>query len=250
MIQMSVARPVHQPDLHASTEIYARRFAGPVGRYLLDVQSDALRRLVAPWPRASVIDVGGGHGQVAAPLAAAGYAVTVLGSDVAAFGRVRPIAGEKVVLAVGDLNAPPFPEQAFQIAIALRLMAHVHDWRTLVQGLCRSARRAVIVDFPIPGGSNALTPLLFGMKKRLEGDTRRFTVIAKSEVERAFAENGFTVDAAVGQFVLPMALHRALNMPRASRTLEAALRGCGFAHRFGTPVIMRAVRTPRARREG
>jgi SAM-dependent methyltransferase len=248
-VSLSVTRPLQQPDLHASTEVYARRFAGPAGQYLLDVQTHALRCLVAPWPRASVIDVGGGHGQVAAPLAAAGHAVTVLASDAAAFGRARLIASEKVALAVGELTSPPFPEQTFQIAIALRLMAHVQDWRTLVHGLCRSASRAVIVDFPIPGGSNSLIPFLFGMKKRLEGDTRRFAVMAKSEVERAFAENGFTVDAAIGQFVLPMALHRGLNMPWASRALEAPLRGCGLAHRFGTPVIMRAVRTDCVERE-
>lgn len=237
------AHPVEQPDVHSSTEIYARRFEGPAGRYLLDVQTQALHRLIAPWPRASVLDIGGGHGQVAAPLAEAGHPVTVLASNAAGFGRTQEIAGERVRLAVGPLCAPPFPDRSFDIAIALRMMAHVADWRALVEGLCRIARHAVIIDFPIPGGSNALAPVLFGMKKSLEGDTRMFRVIAKSEVRRAFTENRFMVDAAIGQFVLPMAVHRALKAPRLSSALESALHGCGLAGPFGTPVLLRAVAT-------
>lgn len=239
----SPAGRLEQPDVHSSTEVYARRFEGPAGRYLLEVQTRALHRLVAPWPGASVLDIGGGHGQVAAPLAEAGHPVTVLASDAAGFGRAHGIAGERVRLAVGPLCAPPFPDRSFDIAIAVRMMAHVEDWQALVEGLCRVARRAVIVDFPIPGGSNALAPVLFGMKKSLEGDTRVFRVIAKSKVHQAFAANGFTVDASIGQFVLPMAVHRALNAPRASRALEAALRGCGLAGPFGTPVLLRAIRS-------
>ena len=238
----SAASLVEQPDVHSSTEVYARRFEGQAGRYLLDVQTRALLRLVAPWPGASVLDVGGGHGQAAAPLAEAGYAVTVLASGVAAFGRTRLIESERVRLAVGELYAPAFPDQSFDVSIALRMMAHVADWRALVRGLCRVTRRAVILDFPIPGGSNALAPVLFGMKKKFEGDTRGFRVIGKPEVRRAFAENGFTVDETIGQFVLPMAVHRALKAPGVSRVLEAALRGCGLAHRIGTPVILCAVR--------
>jgi hypothetical protein len=61
-----------------------------------------------------------------------------------------------------------------------------------------------------------------------------------SEVTRVLAENGFRADAHVGQFVLPMALHRALKRPGLSRALEWLV--SPLASRFGNPVILRARR--------
>ncbi len=248
--ETATAGQVEQPDVHSSTELYRRRFEGPAGRYLLEVQTHALCRLVAPWAGASILDVGGGHGQVAEPLAEKGHSVTVLASDAVGFGRTRSLTGQQVRLAVGPLCAPPFPDRSFDISIAVRMMAHVEDWRALIHGLCRVARHAVIVDFPIPGGSNMLAPFLFGMKKKFEGDTRVFRMIGKPEMQRAFATNGFIVDNTLGQFVLPMAVHRALKAPRASRVLEATLHTCGLADRVGTPVLMRAVRADASHRAG
>lgn len=234
------------PDVHSSTDAYAARFAGGAGAYLLATQTETLRTLAASWAPGTMLDVGGGHAQVAEPFAAAGWSVTVLASTPSAYGRAARLAIPGVRLATGDLSAPPFPDRSFDVAVSMRMMAHVPDWRRLVAGLCRTARAAVIVDFPIPGGSNALEPLLFGMKRRLEGNTRRFTTIAKADVRAAFAEHGFTVDAMVGQFVMPMAMHRAMRIPAASRVLEGGLGAVGLARAIGTPVIARAVRNDAA----
>jgi len=68
------------PDVATSSDDYARRFARPVGEWFLSVQEQACLDLVRPWRGGSVLDVGGGHAQVAVPLAREGYAVTVLGS--------------------------------------------------------------------------------------------------------------------------------------------------------------------------
>ena len=74
--------PTEDADVSSSSDDYARRFAGAVGQWFLDIQTgitlDLLRELP---PAASVLDVGGGHAQVAPPLIAAGYDVTVIGSD-------------------------------------------------------------------------------------------------------------------------------------------------------------------------
>src|SRR6185503_17765426 len=67
-------------DVVTSSDAYARRFAGPVGAWFLDVQARITLELVRPWPRASVLDVGGGHGQLLGPLLDAGHDVTVYGS--------------------------------------------------------------------------------------------------------------------------------------------------------------------------
>ena len=68
-------------DVETSSEGYARRFAGPVGRYFLKVQEEITLRLLAPWPRARVLDVGGGHAQLAPPLVAQGHQAVGLRRD-------------------------------------------------------------------------------------------------------------------------------------------------------------------------
>ena len=69
------------PDIETASDDYARRFSGEVGAYFLDVQARTTLSLLEPWPGARVLDVGGGHGQVAIPLAENGFDVTVTGSS-------------------------------------------------------------------------------------------------------------------------------------------------------------------------
>ncbi len=85
--------PREDADVETSSEGYARRFAGPVGRFFLDRQAEATLALLRLFPGASVLDVGGGHGQVTGPLVEAGYEVTVLGSDASCEARVREWTG-------------------------------------------------------------------------------------------------------------------------------------------------------------
>lgn len=231
-----------EADLDPSTERYAARFSGPAGEWMLARQTKAVRRLLAPFPDGAVLDVGGGHGQIARPLIEDGRAVTVLASSDAAFGRAAAISSRRLTLAKGDLTNPPFPDKSFDVVVSLRIMAHIGDWRSFLAGLTRVARRAVIVDFPTPGGANALEPLLFGLKKKLEGDTRRFATMKRREVAEAFAANGFAPAGAVGQFVMPMVVHRKLNAPGVSAAMEGGLGALGLAKAFGTPVVMCARR--------
>ena len=159
---------------------------------------------------------------------------------VESFMRLMRITACTAQVMIGDLCAVPLPEASVDVAVSVRMMAHVEDWPLFLAGLCKVARDAVIIDFPVPSGANALAPLLFGAKKKIEKDTRRFRNIPMQEVTRVLAENGFKADAHVGQFVLPMALHRALKRPRLSRWLEALV--SPLAPRFGNPVILRARR--------
>lgn len=231
-----------EADLDPSTDRYAARFSGPAGQWMLERQTRALRRLIAPFEGGSVLDVGGGHGQVARPLIEDGRRVTVLASSAAAFGQAEKITSSNLTLRQGDLLDPPFPERSFDVVVSFRIMAHIGDWRRYIAGLSRIARKAVIVDFPTPGGANALEPLLFGLKKRLEGDTRRFAVMTKADVRAALADEGFGPAGEVGQFVLPMVVHRKLNAPAISGALEGGLGAIGLASAFGTPVVMAAER--------
>jgi 2-polyprenyl-3-methyl-5-hydroxy-6-metoxy-1,4-benzoquinol methylase len=226
-------------DVETSSAQYARRFAGPVGRWFLDVQARAVLDLLAPWPAARILDVGGGHAQLAGPLASAGHAVTVLGSDVSCAARLEGLAVE---FRAGDLLEPPFPARSFDAVVCFRLLPHIARWEALVGALCGLATRAVIVDYPTTRSLNALAGTLFGLKKTVEKDTREFAVFRDAEVEQAFAAGGFRPTARRAQFVLPMALHRGLRLAPLSRVLEAGARALGLTAAFGSPVILRADR--------
>ncbi|WP_095588109.1 class I SAM-dependent methyltransferase [Actibacterium ureilyticum] len=228
-----------QPDIASSTDDYARRFAGATGAWMLDVQRKAIADLMAPWPDASVLDVGGGHAQVTPPLMAAGHQVMALVSTDGAGDRLRRLQPDANLL-VGDINTPPLPDRSVDVAVAVRMMAHVIDWRAFVAQLCRVADKAVIIDFAVDSGANAFSSALFALKKKFEGNTREFASQARADVVACFAENGFAVDGQIGQFVVPMVVHRKLKSPGISGALEGLARP--LAPRFGNPVILRATR--------
>src|SRR5688572_12412842 len=182
------ARPdVEDADVETSSDAYAQRFDGPVGRWFLDVQHHAVRTLLAPLPGAHVLDVGGGHGQLAGPLAAGGFSVAVVGSAPSCAHRLRGLLAEgRVRFLVSGLLALAVRDRATEVATAFRLLPHVTAWRELVRELCRVASRAVVVDYPTAHSVNAVAGPLFGAKRRVEGDTRPFRVFAEDEITAAF----------------------------------------------------------------
>ena len=233
------ARVSESPDVASSTDEYATRFNGPAGEYLLDVQNRAVMRLARPWIQGSVLDVGGGHAQLCRPLLDAGCDVTVLGSEASCLERPRRIAGERVSCVVGDLLDPPFLDCAFDVVIAIRMLAHIGDTERFIRGLCRIARHAVIVDYPEIRSINALTPTLYGLKKKLEGNTRTYRMYHRRDLVRIFASHDFGAQKAIAQFFWPMVLHRKLSSPFLSRALEAPPHLLQLSRWLGSPVILR-----------
>lgn len=235
--------PREGADVETSSEGYARRFAGPVGRFFLERQAVATQDLLRPFPGASVLDVGGGHGQVTGSLVAAGHAVTVLGSEASCEARVREWTGTgRAVFVAGDLLAPPIPDRSYDVVLSYRLLPHVRRWPELVATLCRLSRLAVVVDYPTRRSVNAAADFFFGLKKGVEGDTRPFTVFSDGEVERAFAAHGLLPTGRRPQFFFPMALHRGLRSAGLARGLEGAASGLGLTRALGSPVILRLER--------
>ena len=238
-----MSTPREDADVETSSEGYARRFAGPVGRFFLDCQAEATLDLLRPFPGASVLDVGGGHAQVTGPLVAAGHPVTVLGSDASCEARVREwTQAGRARFVAGDLLAPPVPERSYDVVLSYRLLPHVRRWPELVAVLSRLSRVAVVVDYPTRRSVNAAAELFFGLKKGVEGNTRPFTVFSHDEVERAFAAHGFRPTGRRPQFFFPMALHRALRSAGLARGLEGAASGLGLTRVLGSPVILRLER--------
>jgi len=236
-----VSAPLEDADVETASAGYARRFDSPVGRWMLDRQLLAILDLLRDKGPSSILDVGGGHGQMAPALSGLGHRVTVLASSphaMAATLRPRVASGE-VLLVVGDLRDPPVEPRSFDIVLSLRLLAHARDLEGLVRGLTRPAERTVIVDYAAARSFNAAAEVFFGAKKRIEKNTRPFRVLPTAQIEHLFSESGCRARGRRSQFFWPMALHRALGSPLLSRSLEAPFAAFGLRAVFGSPVLAR-----------
>ena len=236
-----MSAPLEDADVETASADYAKRFDSPVGAWMLATQAGITLDLLGDLPSASVLDVGGGHGQVATVLAGRGYAVNVLGSSQSAVaGTLRPlIDAGRVTFLSGDLRNPPVDPKAFDVVVSYRLLAHAQDLAGLIEGLTRSARVAVIVDYATTRSFNAAADLLFAAKRQVERNTRPFLVQRDVDIETLFRENGFARRARRPQFFWPMALHRGLKSKALSRGIEGVASIVGLRSLLGSPVIAR-----------
>ncbi len=198
--------------------------------------------LTAPFGT-TILDVGGGHGQLAPFLFAAGYDVTVVGSSNACYSRLAEQCTDSPVKYVtSDLLNLPVADQSYDLVISVRLISHMQSWPELIEEFCRVAKKTVIIDYPSTLGLNALTPLLFNFKKQIEQNTRTYTSFSRSELAREFHKNHLIVTKARAQFFLPMVLHRALGGPRYLQLVESLATKVRLTQAFGSPVLLRADR--------
>lgn len=228
-------------DIETSSDEYAGRFAGPAGQWMLAVQERLTKRLLADLPPgAEILDVGGGHGQLAIPLARAGYRLTVVGSDASCAHRIRSILEEgRCRFLVGNVIDLPFPDRAFDAVIAFRLLTHCERWPVLVKELCRVSKGVVVADYPTSQSLNAVAPALFEAKKKVEVNTRTWKLFRHAEVQAEFTRQGWRLRRRAGQFFLPMVVHRMLKTRAVSAALEAVCAALGLTRLWGTPVIAR-----------
>ena len=224
------------PDAETASAAYAARFEGAAGRWMLDVQSNMVSDLLAGTAERgplSVLEVGGGHGQLTDGFAAAGHRVTVHGSALVCHRRGR--LGERIV---STLESLPFTDRSFDLVVAVRLLPHVVGWRELLVEMARVSRRFVLVDFPVRGAAHRLAPFLFRWKRKLEGNTRPYFDYVPAEVSNALRESGYRRVTLRRQFFWPMVLHRKMNRPTVSRSLEGIARSIGLTRRAGSPCLM------------
>jgi ubiquinone/menaquinone biosynthesis C-methylase UbiE len=236
------------PDILTSGEPYARRFAGPVGRYMLDVQDGIINRLLLDGrgEPLAVLNLGGGHAQVTPMLLAAGCRVCVQGSAAVCAERLRPLADRapgRLTFVASGLWDLPFPDRAFDAVVAIRLMGHIERWEALLAEMARVCRHRLVIDFPPLASANVLEPLLLRLKRRLEGEaTRPYFSYSTGALARALARCGFEIASLEKQFFLPMAVHRLLRRPGLSRTLESRARRLGLTAALGGPALLLAER--------
>lgn len=230
-------------DVHASSDEYARRFGGAVGDWMLHVQERALTRMLPSHVR-TVLDIGGGHGQIALPLFNLGRSVTILGSSPVCAKRMQQqIENGSISFKCGNLVELPFEDRSFDGVVSFRLMSHCTAWKRLIAEMCRVADSTVIFDYPVWCSSNFLTPLFFSIKRRIEGNTRSYKIFTTRELKREFRTHGFRLVATRKQFLIPMGIHRALKSPRLSKALEGVARGLLLTRLFGSPIVIAFERT-------
>ncbi|MGF1492962.1 MAG: methyltransferase domain-containing protein, partial [Microcoleaceae cyanobacterium] len=221
-------------DVHTASESYAGRFVGAVGEWFLQLQAQTTLSFLADYPGATILDVGGGHGQTLEPLVQQGYRVTILGSDPACNVRIKSfLEADLCQFQVGNVLDLPYPDQAFDVVISYRFMAHVTQWQQFLQELSRVAKKAVIIDYPTQRSINAIAPYLFKFKQGLEGNTRPFTCYSEGEIIRHLQNLGLQLDQRHAQFFYPMVLHRALKAAKFSVVLENSVRWTGLTRLLG-----------------
>jgi 2-polyprenyl-3-methyl-5-hydroxy-6-metoxy-1,4-benzoquinol methylase len=269
----SAPAPDHYSYRHYADPATARafdtlRFGGPVGALVADAQArvlldvlDQLRKAghagdrAHPHPppmterirptRPSIVDVGTGTGRAALLLARGGARVTGVDASEAMLAVAQQraaVEGADVTFQVGDAHALPFSDRSFDAAVTLRVLMHTPDWRRCVAELCRVADRFVIADYPSALSVASLESLARRTSHAFGARTEPYRVFRPATIAEAFAGNGFQVRATHRQFVLPIALHKAIGSVRFTQGIEAVLQRIGLLRVFGSPVTIVAER--------
>lgn len=222
-----------------------RRFGGPIGDLVARGQAETLARFLGPVEGRSILDVGTGTGRAALLLSAAGARVTGVDAseEMLAIARKRAVEQQADVrFEAGDAHALGFPDRSFDVAVSLRVLMHTPRWQTCVGELCRVARDRVLIDYP----SARSTALLQSVGRRVRhaagANTEPYRVFFDREIAAALHRHGFQVRSVHRQFVLPIALHKAIGSQAFTEALERVLRRLGLLHLFGSPVTVLAER--------
>lgn len=238
------------PDVVTSTANYAKRFRGSVGEFFLNVQKGEVLRQIRDRKSESVLDVGGGHGQLAKALAENGLVVTVTGSESQCEARMRAEmpSGEFTFVRSG-LFPLPFEDRSFDAVTSIRTMSHLQDWPMLLAELCRVARGVVLVDFAEKSWTSRYSGIVLTAKRVVETDTRSYITQSVQEVDDVLRSNGFRIEHLYRQFAIPMAVHRLLRVGYITAAVERTFRAVGLTQRIGGPVIVTAVPISHGERE-
>jgi 2-polyprenyl-3-methyl-5-hydroxy-6-metoxy-1,4-benzoquinol methylase len=246
------------PD-HYSYSVYAdpatartfddRRFGGPIGDLVAASQAAVLSDAVAPAGGRRVLDVGTGTGRAALLLARAGAVVTGVDASDAMLAVARQRAAEAgltVDFGRGDAHDLDFPARSFEVVVSLRVLMHTPDWRRCLSECCRVADRLVVLDYPSSRSLAALQAAGRRVARVFGVNAEAYRVLADRQIAGALAEEDFEVRSVHKQFVLPIALHKALGSRLFTERLEGVLKRAGLLGLFGSPVTVVAERCARS----
>jgi 2-polyprenyl-3-methyl-5-hydroxy-6-metoxy-1,4-benzoquinol methylase len=222
-----------------------KRFGGPIGELIAVTQAHVLANMIGRIQERDILDVGTGTGRAALLLARGGARVTAIDASEEMLAVARQRAAEqrvRVRFKLGDVHALAFPDREFDVVVCLRLLMHAPDWRQSIAELCRVAGRLVIVDYP---SARSLAALEVGLRRLTHAvgmRTEPYRALTESAVADAFDRNGFRIRSVHHQFVLPIALHKAIGSRRFTLWSEDKLDRAGLLKPFGSPVTLVAER--------
>lgn len=223
----------------------AKRFGGPIGQILLEDQERVLTQFLGDVSGRRILDLGTGTGRAAIALARRGALVTGVdaSSQMLAVARARSRdAGLSIEFVEGDAHALTFADRAFDSAVCLRLLMHVPDWRKAVAELCRVTGRRLVFDYPALASTAALQAAWRRAVSTIGVNVESYRVFSAGAVARELRRNGFRIAASHKQFVLPIALHKALGSAAFTRRVESAMGSAGLLRVGGSPVTIAADR--------
>jgi ubiquinone/menaquinone biosynthesis C-methylase UbiE len=222
-----------------------RRFGGPIGDLVAASQAQVLANMVGRIKDRPILDVGAGTGRAALLFARGGARVTALDAsdEMLKVARERAAAeGLHITFTLGDAHALDFPDRSFDVAVSLRLLMHSPRWRQSLTELCRVATRLVIIDYPSRRSAALFQSIGRRVLHRLGARTEPYRVFSDREIAEALDALGFRVRSVHRQFVLPIAVHKALGSRTVTIRVERLLDRAGLLKRFGSPVTLVAER--------
>jgi SAM-dependent methyltransferase len=245
-------------DEHYSYRLYAdpamadrfdaMRFSGPIGTLLAESQEQVIASFLGTIEGRTVLDVGTGTGRAALGLARRGARVT--GVDASAemlrVAKSRAVgAGLAATFEMGDAHRLAYGDRVFHVAVSLRVLMHTPGWRQCLSELCRVADERVVFDYPAAFSAAALQAFGRRVAAAAGRPVEAYRVLTSSDVRRAVADAGFRIERVHKQFVLPIALHKALGSRGFTVAVEKALAAVGLLRLLGSPVTVVAVRCAR-----
>lgn len=221
------------------------RFGGPIGSLVAEAQERVLLDFAAPVARRTFLDVGTGTARAAIALARQGGLVTGVDASVEMLAegeRRARAANVNVRLVRGDAHALQFSDRSFDACVSLRVLMHAPGWRTCLAELCRVARSQVILDYPAAWSVAALQAAWRRGAHALGRHVEAYRVFTQAALSREIGRHGFRVVRVHRQFVLPIALHKAVGSRVFAERVEAGLARLGLLRLAGTPVTLLAER--------
>ncbi len=232
------------PDIHSSSSEYAKRFSGEFGKWALNKQGNAVLKILSKYNNIkTVLDVGGGHGQLTPFLVKKNYDITIYGSSDECKSQVEKFLNNKnCKFEIGSLISLPFEDKAFDAVLCFRQICHLNSWQDATKELMRVSKQIVIIDYPTYKSFNILNKIFFKLKKKIEKNTRTFKIFHDQEIDSVFSQNGFCLGEKIPQFFLPLVFYRIINKKFLCNIFESFFDLFCLRKFFGSPVIIEAKR--------